>query len=161
MEGLFRICVSCLMAFAAYLNAVVTFSSYIFNRNTNDIAIRLLTIFPHVSSSINRYRSKLHQWHVSVLQRHFEWVGYVQKSITFDWEVVPTYTQIYAFFSCLKYRGSSKGVLTHWGRDEMNAITQITFSSAFSWEKMFNFRLIFHWSLFLRVQLTIFQHWFR
>ena len=27
--------------------------------------------------------------------------------------------------------------------------------------KMFEFRLKFHWSLFLRVQLTIFQHWFR
>ena len=26
---------------------------------------------------------------------------------------------------------------------------------------MFEFRLKFHWSLFLRVQLTIFQHWFR
>ena len=27
--------------------------------------------------------------------------------------------------------------------------------------KMYEFRLRFHWSLFLRVQLTIFQHWFR
>ena len=27
--------------------------------------------------------------------------------------------------------------------------------------KMLEFRLRFHWSLFLRVQLTIFQHWFR
>ena len=32
---------------------------------------------------------------------------------------------------------------------------------AFSWMKMLEFRLIFHWSLFLRVQLTIFHHWFR
>ena len=51
--------------------------------------------------------------------------------------------------------------LTHWGRDKMDAISQTTFSSAFSWMKMFEFRLKFHWSLFLRVQLTIFQHWFR
>ena len=28
------------------------------------------------------------------------------------------------------------------------------------WMKMLEFRLNFHWSLFLRVQLTIFQHWF-
>ena len=27
--------------------------------------------------------------------------------------------------------------------------------------KMFEFRLKFHWSLFLRVQSTIFKHWFR
>ena len=31
----------------------------------------------------------------------------------------------------------------------------------FSWMKILEFRLRFHWSLFLRVQLTIIQHWFR
>ena len=38
--------------------------------------------------------------------------------------------------------------LTHWGRDKMTAISQTTFSSAFSWTKIFEFRLRFHWSLF-------------
>ena len=52
-------------------------------------------------------------------------------------------------------------MLTHWGRDKMAAIFQTTFSNAFSWMKMFEFRLKFHWSLFLWFQLTIFQHWFR
>ena len=51
--------------------------------------------------------------------------------------------------------------LTHWGRDKMDAISQTTFSNAFSWMKMFVYRLKFHWNLFLRVQLTIFRHWFR
>ena len=51
--------------------------------------------------------------------------------------------------------------LTHWGRDKMDAISQTIFSGAFSWMKMFEFRLKFHWSLFLRFHLTIFQHWFR
>ena len=51
--------------------------------------------------------------------------------------------------------------LTHWGRDKMAAISQTIFSNAFSWMKMFEFWLKFHWSLFLRVQLIIFQHWFR
>ena len=51
--------------------------------------------------------------------------------------------------------------LTHWGRDKMDAISQTSFSNAFSWMKMFEYRLKFHWSLFLRVQLTISQHWFR
>ena len=50
---------------------------------------------------------------------------------------------------------------THWGRDKMDAIFQMTFSNAFYWMKMFKFWLRFHWSLFPRVQLTIFQHWFR
>ena len=48
--------------------------------------------------------------------------------------------------------------LTHWGRDN---IFQTTFWKAFSWMKMFDFRLRFHGTLFHRVQLTIFQHWFR
>ena len=47
--------------------------------------------------------------------------------------------------------------LTHWGRDKMDAISQTTFSNAISWISW----LKFHWSLFLRVQLTISQHWFR
>ena len=51
--------------------------------------------------------------------------------------------------------------LTHWGRDKMAVIFQTTFSNGFSWMKMYEFRLTFHWSLFLRVQLTIFQYWFR
>ena len=51
--------------------------------------------------------------------------------------------------------------LTHWGRDKMDAISQTTFSIAFSWMKIFEYRLKLHWNLFLRVQLTIFQHWFR
>ena len=44
---------------------------------------------------------------------------------------------------------------THWGRDKMDAISQTTICSAFSWMKMFKFQFQFHWSLFLRVQLTI------
>ena len=51
-------------------------------------------------------------------------------------------------------------LLTHWGRDKMAIVSQ-TLSNAFSWMKMLEFRLGFHWSLFLRFQLTIIQHWFR
>ena len=35
------------------------------------------------------------------------------------------------------------------------------FTNAFSWMKMYEFHLRFHWSLFLRFKLTIFQHCFR
>ena len=51
--------------------------------------------------------------------------------------------------------------LTHWGRGKMAAIIQTTFSTAFCWLKMYEFRLRFHWKLFPRVQLTLFHHWFR
>ena len=57
--------------------------------------------------------------------------------------------------------GESGARLTHWGRDKMDAISQATFSNAFSWMKLYEFQLKFHWSLFLRVQLTILQHWSR
>ena len=51
--------------------------------------------------------------------------------------------------------------LTHWGRDKMDAISQTTFSKAFSSMKIYEFRLKLDLSLFLMVRLTIFHHWFR
>ena len=53
------------------------------------------------------------------------------------------------------------GIWTHWGRDIIAVISQTTFSNAFSWMKNFVFWFEFHWGLFLRVQSTIIQHWFR
>ena len=52
-------------------------------------------------------------------------------------------------------------LLTHWGWNKMDSISQMTFSNTFSWMKKFGFRLKFHWILFPWIQLTIFQHWFR
>ena len=49
-------------------------------------------------------------------------------------------TQIYI---CHHMSSSGCNVLTHWGRDKMAAISQTTFSSAFSWMGMFKFRLRF------------------
>ena len=65
--------------------------------------------------------------------------------------------------SDLSQRWCNKKVvsLTHWGRDEIDAIFQTTLLNAFSWMKMYELRLRFHWHLFLRFELTIFQHWFR
>ena len=51
--------------------------------------------------------------------------------------------------------------LTHWGIDKMVDISQMTFSIAFSWIEMYAFHSRFHRSLFLRIQLRIFQRWFR
>ena len=45
--------------------------------------------------------------------------------------------------------------------DNIAATSQTTFSNALSWMKILDFWLKFHWNLFLRVQLTITQHWFR
>ena len=49
--------------------------------------------------------------------------------------------------------------LTHWGRDKMVSISQTNISNAFSWiKKIYEFPLIFYWSLFQGTELTIFQH---
>ena len=48
--------------------------------------------------------------------------------------------------------------LTQLGRDKMDAISQTTFSCAFSSMKIAVFWLNFHWNMFARVQLTIIQH---
>ena len=57
---------------------------------------------------------------------------------------------------------TSLHVCTWWKNwDKMAAISQTIFSGAFSRMKRFVFWLRFQWSLFLRVQLTITQNWFR
>ena len=51
--------------------------------------------------------------------------------------------------------------VTHWDWDKIAATLQTAFSNAFSWKKIYVFWLKFQWNMFLRVQLTISQHWFR
>ena len=50
--------------------------------------------------------------------------------------------------------------LTHSGWNQMDAVSQTTVSNALSWMKIYEFRLRFHWNLFLMIQSTKFQHWF-
>ena len=52
-------------------------------------------------------------------------------------------------------------VWTHWCREKMDAMSLTTILNAFSWMKIFKVRLKFRWSLFPKVQLINFQHWFR
>ena len=52
-------------------------------------------------------------------------------------------------------------LLTHWGRDKMAEIFQTTFSNAFSGITTHEFWLRFHWSSFLKAQLTTFENWCR
>ena len=51
--------------------------------------------------------------------------------------------------------------LAYWGLNKMADILQTIYSSTFSWMKIISFWFKFCWSLFLRVHLTICQHWFR
>ena len=91
---------------------------------------------------------------VSVMYRHLEsernWVGWARFFCAFSTTVADE--PVSAWIVWFK---------THWGRDKLAAIFRTTLWNAFSWMKIYTLRLIFHWSLFLRFQLTIFQHWFR
>ena len=51
--------------------------------------------------------------------------------------------------------------LMHWTCSFKAGKSQTTFSNTFSSMTMFEFRLKFHRSLFLKVQMTISQHWLR
>ena len=64
------------------------------------------------------------------------------------------------FYWCDKYVSLKNLTLSPWTKWSQ-FISQTIFSHAFSWMKSFVFWLKINWSLFLRVQLTIFQHWFR
>ena len=121
----------------------------------------------HNSLTFTSY-CKLHVTsYVSVVQFHITWKAavhimscqkFLQHWLPFpSWWCFPWLYLMAVHLSCI-YDGSC---LTHWGRDKMATIFQTTISNAFSWMKMYEFWLIFHWSLFLRVQLTFFQHWFR
>ena len=81
--------------------------------------------------------------------------GIIHKRCHFIRVLTPCYYERY------QRKAGKRCYLTHWDRDRMADIFHTTFSNAFSWMKMHEFWLRFHWSLFLRVQLTIFQHWFR
>ena len=75
------------------------------------------------------------------------------------WQAITLLRQQLETFDEARLRGKCIRLihLTHWYREKMAPIFQTTFSSAFSWTKMYEFWLTFHWNLFSRVQLTIFR----
>ena len=91
----------------------------------------------------------------AVTSRQFHW----RKKNVFVYAMFVFIYAWYDWFSRHYYR-LALWWLTHWGRDKMAAFSQTTLSNAFTWMKTLGFQLKIHWSLFLRVLLTIFQHWF-
>ena len=101
-------------------------------------------------------------FHAASLSYEEKWLRWVSRWFRLFFAILSG--DIFLVGLCAIPSGSSftnRNYLTHWGRDKIDAISQTACSSAFSWMKMFEFHLRFHWSLFLRVQLTIFHHWFR
>ena len=84
-------------------------------------------------------------------------------------DLMQTMGELQMFWSYISYAFITWFVQDKWpnGSGDINTLRlrgneqRTTFSNAFSSMKMFEFRLKFHWSLFLRFQLTIFHHRFR
>ena len=98
---------------------------------------------------------KMFPFHNVIMETVHQWKS---QDFTYDNKYIRLHDDS-TFFSWTTCRVNS--LLTHWGRDKMAAIFQTTFSNAFSRMKMCEFRLRFHWILFLRFELMIFQRWFR
>ena len=99
--------------------------------------------------------SCLHEWEVGFnTHRLIEW-WYVWSLVSclVRWIIVGVLP-----LACQECKNDKYVPLTHRDRDKMAAISH-TFSIAFSWMKMYEFRLRFHWILFLRFELTMFQPW--
>ena len=141
----------------------------------NDMLLREMFDMALVSkyNAMNLLKYALHLNPIMFCAMHFDWGVSVNISCNirmvlkaFSW---PRFVQIYRDMfdvihassrdiGILNIHAFSRRYLTHWGRDKMAAVSQTTLSNASSWMKMLEFRLRFHWGLFLRVQLTIFQH---
>ena len=89
----------------------------------------------------------------------WEWIRYFIPHIT---GLVITYSFAFTLllvYVVLPHPLTHKNIrLTHWGRDKMDAISQTTFWRAFSSMKIVECWIDFHWSMFVKVQLTIIRH---
>ena len=74
--------------------------------------------------------------------------------VSWRWSII-TLIMCFIFIEICMQQGIYQ--LTNWGRDKMADISQTIFLKAFSWMKLYECRLILHWSLFLRVKLTTFR----
>ena len=97
-------------------------------------------------------------WPCKVIHCCLPWLK-IQPLWSWDWDIPWELGQYSGCWSVGELIGPWE-ILTHWGRNKMAAFSQTTLSNAFSWMKILEFRLKIHWNLFLRVLLTIFQHWF-
>ena len=117
-------------------------------------------IRPLVTSTKDIAMIRDNVWFVSLLFSLFHVVICYAKTKLFVFSHVATFARRWKLKPIfMEDKGHS--ILTHWDRAEMYDISQTKFSHAFSWMKVYWFLLAFDWSLFLNVQLTIFQHWLR
>ena len=120
---------------------ILTFS---FTKNAIESVVCEMAAILSWPQWVNLVQCQPHKWRKCTVAK--------SSSCQAKWCLMYSLCQCQSFYGCC---------LTHWGQDKMAAVSQTTFSNAFSLMKMVEFRLKFHWNLFLKVLWTIFQHWFR
>ena len=147
---------------------LLPFSSFVYSVNIQDNLIQFLPV------CITRMLITL----VAMVAMLITWWILANITGTYQWNFMRAFSVLLALCSVKKQVGScgtisvqlwylcyvlkwSVTLLTHLCLDKIAAISPTIFPDAFSWMKNFVFWLKFDWSLFLRVQLTITQHWFR
>ena len=130
-------------------------SSFMIRSWNNGMRCRYLIFF--WAFSVKLLSVECHKTWLMISQHWFgKWLGAVSRKPLPE----PTMTWPRKVNAIIMFN-MARAVLTHWGRDEMAAVFQMTFSNTFCWMKIYEFRLKFHKSLFPWVQLIILQHWFR
>ena len=159
-------------------------------KQTKYIVMNIGTMISETKNSVKHIEAKyictnMHQWSGSALVQVSAWCWTAARplseptltywSLDFKGKTIWNRNQITRIFiqrnvfiengPCKIYtilsRPQSADMLTLWSQDKMAVISQTTSSNAFSWMKMYEFHLRFNWSLFLKYELTIFQHWLR
>ena len=104
--------------------------------------------------------TRLMRWH-ELLRSHAQ-IKQTKNNCKYRGEFKQIYSNwLSKMYACMQSIQPPGQAVTHCGLDKVADISQTTFSNAFSWMEICEFRLTFHWSLFLWIKLTIFQHWFR
>ena len=79
-------------------------------------------------------------WHIDLKHRSL-YLLLSNMNCSKHWTSCIFQSKIWALFIIFQNLTEVWCYLTHWGRNKMDAISQTTFSSAFPWMKMFEFRL--------------------
>ena len=147
-----------------YLPGLTLIITWISNRIPSKVRFEISHPFP----SFNGCTVEVLEW-ISIFISHLvmalaaiDWGGFSSSTLACS-QTPATHMKIFHQYVPLVWSSNELQWLdlTQWGRDKMVAIFQMTYSNAFSWTKMCEFRLKFHWSLFPVVQLIASQHWFR
>ena len=143
----------CLVSNRQRFGCLLNMLNHLFRRRSKKISkLNVTGLYEGNSPVTGEFPSEKasHAENVSIWWRHHEEIDFTLTNTVFIW-----FRDVYIVTS-----RSFRLVLSH-PPGQMAMISQTTFWYAFSWMKSLVSRFKFHWSSFLRAQLTIIHHWYR